>query len=63
MTVRSMTEARLLEDREQRQQRLNEEKLKKIESDINGIYALNNYWQNSQITIKYYLYYNVYITI
>lgn len=37
MTVLSVTEARLLEDREQRQRRFNEEKLKKIESEINGI--------------------------
>lgn len=38
MTVRSVAEARLLEDREQRKRRLNEEKLKKIEYDINGRY-------------------------
>lgn len=36
MTVRSVTEARILEDRERRQRRLDEDKLKKIESDING---------------------------
>lgn len=36
MTVQSVTNARLLEDREQRQRRLNDEKLKKIESEING---------------------------
>jgi len=38
MTVRSVISARLLEDREQRQRRLNDEKLKKIESEINGKY-------------------------
>lgn len=38
MTVRSMAEARLLEDREQRKRRFNEEKLKKIEVEINGRY-------------------------
>ncbi|KAL4143742.1 hypothetical protein QTP88_006036 [Uroleucon formosanum] len=37
MTVRSITSARLVEDREQRQQRLNDEKLKKIESEINDL--------------------------
>ncbi|KAL5241831.1 hypothetical protein ACI65C_009241 [Semiaphis heraclei] len=37
MTVRSVTSARLLEDREQRQRRLNDEKLKKIESEINEL--------------------------
>lgn len=36
MTVRSVAEARLLENREERQRKLNEEKLKKIESSING---------------------------
>lgn len=36
MTVRSVAEARLLEEREQRQRILNEEKLKKIESHLNG---------------------------
>lgn len=36
MTVRSAAEARHLESREQRQRRLNEEKLKQIESNING---------------------------
>lgn len=40
MTVRSITTARLLEDKEQRQQRLNDEKLKKIESEINGIHTI-----------------------
>lgn len=40
MTVRSITSARLVEDREQRQQRLNDEKLKKIESEINGIHTI-----------------------
>jgi len=40
MTVQSITNARLLEDRQQRQRRLNDEKLKKIESEINGIYTL-----------------------
>jgi hypothetical protein len=40
MTVLSVTEARLLEDREQRQRRFNEEKLKKIESEINGIHYI-----------------------
>ncbi|CAH1724240.1 unnamed protein product [Aphis gossypii] len=34
MTVLSVTEAKLLEDRQLRQQRINEEKLKKIESEI-----------------------------
>ncbi|CAI6367465.1 unnamed protein product [Macrosiphum euphorbiae] len=37
MTVRSITNARLLEDREQRQRRLNDEKLKKIETEINEL--------------------------
>ncbi|XP_022182418.1 UV-stimulated scaffold protein A-like isoform X2 [Myzus persicae] len=37
MTVQSVTNARLLEDREQRQRRLNDEKLKKIESEINEL--------------------------
>lgn len=36
MTVRSMAEARLLEDRERRQQYFNEKKLKKIKSEVNG---------------------------
>ncbi|XP_025409474.1 UV-stimulated scaffold protein A-like isoform X2 [Sipha flava] len=37
MTVRSVAEARLLEEREQRQRILNEEKLKKIESHLNEL--------------------------
>lgn len=36
MTVRSMAEARLLEDRERRQQYFNEKKLKKIQIEVNG---------------------------
>lgn len=36
MTVRSVAEAKHLEDREQRRLRFNEEKLKKIEFDMNG---------------------------
>lgn len=40
MTVQSITNARLLEDRHQRQRRLNDEKLKKIESEINGIHTI-----------------------
>lgn len=44
MTVRSVTSARLLEDREQRQRRLNDEKLKKIESEINGKYCIMYYF-------------------
>jgi len=40
MTVRSITNARLLEDREQRQRRLDDEKLKKIETEINGIHTI-----------------------
>jgi len=36
MTVLSVTKAKLLEDRQLRQQRINEEKLKKIESEICG---------------------------
>lgn len=36
MTVRSMAEARLLEDRERRQQYFNEKKLKKIQFEVNG---------------------------
>ncbi|XP_025205576.1 UV-stimulated scaffold protein A-like [Melanaphis sacchari] len=37
MTVLSVAKARLLEDKEQRQRRINEEKLKKIESEINEL--------------------------
>lgn len=37
MTVRSVAEARRLEEREQRQRRLNEEKLQKIEFHVNGM--------------------------
>lgn len=44
MTVRSVTSARLLEDREQRQRRLNDEKLKKIESEINGKHYIMYYF-------------------
>lgn len=44
MTVRSVTEARILEDRERRQRRLDEDKLKKIESDINGMFTDKSYF-------------------